>query len=164
MPSNPWHPFSNRLDFEFADIHFSNFQSSKSEINWALDFWLAMTMHAGGNIDDLPWSTADQMYQTIDSIKAGPVPWKTVQFCYTGPQFPGMPPKWALQSYELCFCNPRLILQDQLASPDLHGHFNYVPYMQFNGRKDHVWSNLMLGAWAWQEAVRSLFIPPITLT
>ena len=85
MPSNPWHPFSNCLDFEFADIHFSNLQSSKSKINWALDFWLAMTMHAGGNIDDLPWSTVDQVYQTIDSIKAGPVPWKTVQFHYTGP-------------------------------------------------------------------------------
>ena len=93
-PSNPWHPFSNHLDFKFADIYFSDLQSSKPKINQALDFWLATTMHAGGNIDNLPWCNADQMYQTIDSIKAGPAPWKTVQFCYSGPWFPATPPKW----------------------------------------------------------------------
>jgi hypothetical protein len=86
------------------------------------------------------------MHQTINSIKAGPVPWKTVKFCYSGPWFPGTPPKWALQFYELCFHDPCLVLQDQLALPDLHGHFDYVPYMQFNEKKDCIWSNLMSGA------------------
>ncbi|KAI9444428.1 hypothetical protein F5148DRAFT_1278259 [Russula earlei] len=124
MLSNPWHPFSNCLDFEFVDIHFSDLQSSIPKINQALDFWLATTMCTGGNIDNLPWCTADHMYQTINSIKA----------------------------VSLCFCDLCLVLQDQLASSDLHGHFYYVPYMQFNEKKDHVWSNLMSGTWAWQEA------------
>ena len=87
MPSNPWHPFLNCLDFEFADIHFSNLQSSKSEINQVLDFWLATTMHAGGNIDDLPWSTADQMYRTIDLLRQVQYHGKPFDFIILAPSF-----------------------------------------------------------------------------
>jgi len=97
------------------------------------------------------------MHETIDSIKAGPVPWKTVRFRYTGTLPPGTPPKWMCESYDLCFCDPRLVLLEQITLPDLHDHFDYVPYMQFNEKGDRIWSNLMSGAWAWQEAVR-LFI------
>jgi Plavaka transposase len=155
-PSNPWHPFPDRFAFEFADTHYTEQQSSESKINQALDFWLATTIRAGGDGDNIPWNTAKQMYKAIDSIKAGPVPWTTVRFRYTGALPPGTPPKWMCESYDLCFRDPRLVLLDQIASPDLHEHFDYIPYMQFNEKKDHVWSNLMSGSWAWQEAVNIL--------
>ena len=97
---------------------------------------------------------------TIDSIKQGPAPWKTVKFQYTGPLPPGIPPKWMLQTYELCFHDLRIVLLNQIALADLQDHFNYVPYMQFNGKNDCVWSNLMSGSWAWDEAVRILLALP----
>ena len=116
-------------------MHFTEQQSSESEVNRVLDFWLASTIHSGGNIDDIPWSTAKQMYQTIDSIKVGPVPWRTMRFHYTGSLPAGTPPKWMRKSYDLCFQDPRLVLLEQIASPDLHGHFDYVPYMQFHKKR-----------------------------
>jgi hypothetical protein len=88
------------------------------------------------------------MYQTIDSIKAGPTPWKTVRIHYTGSLPARTPLKWMCESYNLCFHDPHLVLLEQIASPDLHGHFDYIPYMQFNAKKDHVWLNLMSGSWA----------------
>lgn len=151
--SNPWSPFADRLAFEFADYHFTEVQNSEPRINQALDFWLASTICAGGDANDIPWRTAKDLYRTIDSIKEGSAPWKTTSFRYTGPQPPGTPPKWMLESYHLCFRDPRDILLNQIASPGLQGHFDYTPYMQFNRKGDRVWSNLMSGAWAWQEAV-----------
>lgn len=53
-----------------------------------------------------------------------------------------------------CFRDPRKVLLNQIALPDLQEHFIYAPYMQFNEKKDRVWSNLMSGSWAWDEAVR----------
>ena len=151
--SNPWNPFDGRLAFEFANYHFTELQSSAAQINSALEHWLATTLLAGGSADSVPWRNAQEMYTTIDSIKEGPAPWRTVKFQYTGPLPPGMAPKWMLESYELCFRDPRTVLLNQIALPDLQDHFNYTPYMQFNEKKDRVWSNLMSGSWAWEEAV-----------
>jgi Plavaka transposase len=155
--SNPWSPFTDYLAFEFADYHFTEVQNSESRIDRALHFWLASTIGAGGDADDVPWRSAKGVYRTIDAIKEGSVPWKTATFHYTGPLPSGNPPKWMVESYDLCFRDLRDVLLDQIASPDLQGHFDYVPYMQFNQKRDRVWSNLMSGAWAWQEAVRLLY-------
>ena len=152
--SNPWSPFTDHLAFEFADYHFTEVQNSESRIDRALDFWLASTICSGSDADDIPWRTAKSVYRTIDSIKEGSVPWMTMTFRYTGPLPSGNPPKWMVESYNLCLRNLHDILLNQIASPDLQGHFDYVPYIQFNENRDRVWSNLMSGAWAWQEAVR----------
>jgi Plavaka transposase len=137
-----------------VDYHFTEVQNSESWIDQALDFWLTSTIRSGGDADDIPWRTAKSVYRTIDSIKEGSVPWMTTTFRYTGPLPSGNPPKWMVESYNLCLCNLHDILLNQIESPDLQGHFDYVPYIQFNENRDHVWSNLMSGAWAWQEAVR----------
>lgn len=153
LPSNPWYPFNDRLAFEFADYHFTELQSSLAQINTGLDHWLATAILAGGKADNVPWRTAQEMYTTIDAIKEGPAPWRTVKFQYTGPFPPGTPPKWMLETYELCFRDPRAVLLNQIALPDLRDHFNYAPYVQYNEKKERVWSNLMSGTWAWEEAV-----------
>jgi hypothetical protein len=93
------------------------------------------------------------MYTTIDSIREGSIAWRTVKFHYNGPLPTGAPPRWTTEEYELCFRDPRCILLDQIASPDLQHHFNYIPYKQFNQNRERVWSNLMSGEWAWNEAV-----------
>ncbi|KAG5220589.1 C2H2-type domain-containing protein [Salix suchowensis] len=131
-PNNPWNPFPDHLSFEFADYHFTTLQSSESQVNQALDLWLAAVVNAGGDPCLMPWQTAKQMYGTIDAIKEGPTPWKTIQFCYTGPLPKGTPPKWMQETYELCFRDPHSILLNQIALPELQDHFDYAPYMQFN--------------------------------
>jgi hypothetical protein len=96
------------------------------------------------------------MYNTIDSIKEGPSGWTTAKFQYTGPRPAGTPPKWMSETYELVFRDARTILHDQISRPELDGHFNYTPYIQYNEMGHRVWSNLMSGTWAWDEAVSLL--------
>lgn len=149
--NNAWDPFEDRLAFDWAHYHFVELQSSERQINKGLDLWLAANIKAGSDTP-LPWSSADDMYTTIDSIQEGNTPFKTVRFKYNGP-LPAHPPRWMLETYELCTRDSRAVLHHQLATTDFADQFNYKPYRQFNSKGDRVWSNLMSGDWAWKEAV-----------
>ncbi|KAF7372792.1 hypothetical protein MSAN_00485000 [Mycena sanguinolenta] len=122
-----WQPFSSRLEFDFADFHFTQLQSSEREVNKALDLWAASVTQFGGHV---PWNNAAELYATIDSIQSGHMPWKTYEMRYTGP----LPPRNASEM------------------DDANDHVNMVPYKQFNHSGKRVWSNLMSGDWAWNQA------------
>ena len=57
------------------------------------------------------------------------------------------------QEYELNTRNVVEVIQEQLATPDFASQINYVPYKEFNGKGERVWSNLMSGHWAYMHAV-----------
>ncbi len=58
-----------------------------------------------------------------------------------------------IETYELCTRDSRILLHNQLATTDFADAIDYKPYRQFDHRDDRVWSNLMSGDWAWNEAV-----------
>jgi hypothetical protein len=97
---NLWHPFDDRLAFDFANFQFAKLQASKLKINCALDLWMAASLKASGS-SDIPWSSAKEMYTTIDAIQEGDAPWKTITFRCNGPHLAN-PPKGMLETYELC--------------------------------------------------------------
>jgi hypothetical protein len=101
-------------------------QSSERVINKGLDLWLASVLKAS-NDTPLPWASAKEMYETIDSIQEGNVPFKTIQFKYLGP-LPPNPPRWMTQSYELCTWDSCKLLHNQLATTDFADAFDYRPY------------------------------------
>jgi hypothetical protein len=69
-PENPYHPFEDRLAFEFADFHFSEQQSSQRHIDYALE--LLMAQAAKNHVDDdVPWKLASNMYTTCHSPVLG---------------------------------------------------------------------------------------------
>ena len=148
---NTWHPFEDRLAFDWAYYHFTELQSSKREINKGLDLWLAAKLKAGDNTP-LPWSSPEEMCQTINSIQEGDAPFKTIHFKYSGP-IPPNPPNWMTEMYELCTRDSEILLHHQLATTDFANTFTPRPYHQFDHRGDRVFSNLMSGDWAWKEAV-----------
>jgi hypothetical protein len=148
---NAFHPFEDRLAFDWAYYHFTELQSSKREINKGLNLWLAATLKAGDDTP-LPWSSAEEMYQTIDAIQEGDAPFETIHFKYGGPILPN-PPAWMTATYELCTRNSRTLLRHQLATTDFADTFKPRPYCQFDHTDDRVWSNLMSGDWAWSEVV-----------
>ena len=92
------------------------------------------------------------MYRTINSIQEGDAPFKTIHFKYSGP-IPPNPPCWMTETYELCTRDSRILLHNQLATSDFADAIDYKPYHQFDHMGDRVWSNLMSGDWAWNEAV-----------
>ena len=146
-----WSPFEDRLAFDWAYQHYVKVQSSAAEIAQGLDFWSAISIKHGSTTG-APWRNAKEMYETIDSIEIGSLPFKTFAFQYTGPK-PSTPPSWMEQEYELNTHNVVEVIQEQLATPDFASQINYVPYKEFNGKGERVWSNLMSGHWAYMHAV-----------
>jgi hypothetical protein len=154
IPNNPFHPFEDRLAFEFADYHFSRQQSSGPSINDALQLWVAQSAKNG--YDDVPWKSATEMYSTIDQVQQGDNPWKMVPFHYQGP-IPENPPKWMTEKYTLVTRNIRHLLHQQIACTDFDGHWDYIPFMEFNSTGNRVWTNIMSSDWATKQAVRVLY-------
>jgi hypothetical protein len=152
----PWHPFNDRIAFDFAWDHFVESQSSEKKVNQALMHWAALLLEHNG---DVPWRNAEDLYKTIDQIQCGDSPWKTYKIQYQGPR-PQTPPKWMTETYELCCRDSRQVLHQQLATSDFKDKFNPVPYQQFTPAGRRVYSNLMSGDWAWHQAVQPfLYVP-----
>lgn len=149
---NSWPPFESRAEFDFACYHFVEAQSLAASIDKTLDIWAAAVMELGGNT---PWKNSDELYETIDTIQHGDSPWKTYCVQYQGPQPSGTPLKWMTETYELCTRDSRRVLQHQLATTQFDGKINLIPYRQFDGKSQRVWSNLMSADWAWSQAVHT---------
>ena len=91
---NPWAPFKDRLEFDWAYYHYVRLQSSASDILEGLDLWRATVVkHSSEHptADDIPWRNADELYKTIDSIQTGDALWKSHKLSYSGTK-PQMPP------------------------------------------------------------------------
>ena len=146
-----WTPFEDRLTFDWAHYHYVTLQSSAANIVEGLNLWSA-TAFKYGSVAGAPWMTVKKLYATIDTIQTGSLPLQTYKFNYAGPK-PSTPPRWMEQTYELNTRNVLAIAQEQLATLAFKEQFDYVPYQEFNSKGEHVWSNLMSGLWAFQQAV-----------
>ena len=84
---NCWAPFTDRLAFDWAYYHYMWLQSSADDINMGLDLWSATVIKHRSkheSSEGVPWGSASKLYETIDSILAGNVTWKTFYLHYTG--------------------------------------------------------------------------------
>jgi hypothetical protein len=93
-PENLWAPFPDRLACDWAQYHYVRLQSSEDKIHEGLDLWRATVIkHESKHpvTNHVPWRNTQDLYKTLDSIKAGAVGWKTCKFRYTGPK-PHTPP------------------------------------------------------------------------
>lgn len=153
-PDNPWAPFEDCLAFKWARYHYIKLQSLEDQIHEGLDLWLAAIIKSKSH-GSIPWTSADDLYRTIDSIQAGNAPWKMYKFLYAGPKPTGVVPQWMEEEYELNTRDLLVVAELQLATSEFNGHFNMTPCQEFGPDGKRVWSNLMLGHWAFKEAVRT---------
>ena len=105
----------------------------------------------------MPWNSAKELYDTIDSIQASNTPWKTYNFTYKGPKPDGAAPQWMEQEYELNMRDILAVVEQQLATSEFDGKFDYTPYQEFGPNGERVWLNLMSGHWAWKQGVSSFY-------
>jgi hypothetical protein len=82
-PENPWHPFEDRLWFDFAHHHFVCLQSSEKNTDISLDLLKAATIKGNSNLK-FPWLSMEKMYETLDQIQAGLAPFCSHHFRYNG--------------------------------------------------------------------------------
>ncbi|KAH9049031.1 hypothetical protein EDB84DRAFT_1593342 [Lactarius hengduanensis] len=155
MGGNPWSPFGDRLEYEWAHYHYIRLQSSAGDIQRGLDLWRATVMKYQTDHDScngVPWKSTAEMYGTIDSISAGGVAWTTYQFSYDGPRpTSGTLPRWMQETYDLNVRNVLSVFEEQLASKEFDGKFEYTPYEEYDKKGSRVYSNLMSGSWAFRE-------------
>ncbi|KAH8977242.1 hypothetical protein EDB86DRAFT_3092823 [Lactarius hatsudake] len=130
---NPWLPFGDRLAYEWARYHYVKLQSSAADVQQGLDLWRATVM----------------MYQD-DHDSCDGVPWKSA--ADIGPQPTGTLPQWMQETYELNIRDVLSVFEEQLASKEFDGEFEYMPYEEYNEKGSRVYSNLMSGIWAFREA------------
>ncbi|KAH8985191.1 hypothetical protein EDB92DRAFT_1802705, partial [Lactarius akahatsu] len=152
---NPWLPFGDRLAYKWARYHYVKLQSSAANIQQGLDLWRAMVMMYQADhdsCDGVPWKSAAEMYGTIDAIPVGGVGWTTYRLSYSGPQPTGTLPQWMQETYELNVRDVLSVFEEQLASKEFDGEFEYMPYEEYNEKGSRVYSNLMSGIWAFREA------------
>ncbi|KAH9032556.1 hypothetical protein EDB84DRAFT_1561952 [Lactarius hengduanensis] len=153
---NPWSPFGDRLEYEWAHYHYIRLQSSAGDIQRGLDLWRATVMKYQtdhNSCNGVPWKSTAEMYGTIDSISAGGVAWTTYQFSYDGPRpTSGTLPRWMQETYDLNVRNVLSVFEEQLASKEFDGKFKYTPYEEYDKKGSRVYSNLMSGSWAFREA------------
>ena len=112
----------------------------------------------------LQWNNAEQMYETIDSIPRGEVPWNVIRVCFTGTILEPVPPKWKTEVYELYVRDVRSLMHMLLGSPAFHSEFAALLYRQFYRHGSCIFSNLMSADWAWKQCVSLLLHTEMLLT
>ena len=144
-------PFESRTAFELAEYFFKDDQTSAAKIDKVLHIISdLLAVH-----DDLPpFLDYKDVYQTIDAIPIGGVPWQCLTFSYEGPKPATDVPKWMDAEYEVWFRDPHQLLLDMLKSPDFVNSFDYSPFRQYDDNGDRRYENFMSGDWVWKQAVR----------
>jgi hypothetical protein len=148
---NDWSPFTSRAGFELADFLFTDAQLSQRKINHILELWAATLIPHG---DSVPISNHLDLHRQIDAIDLGDVQWEHTYLKYEGllPEATRHP-EWKTTEYDIWYRDPRQVIKNILARPDLKGHVDYAAYQEFNGEKRQ-YGNMMSGDWTWRQSVR----------
>ena len=154
-----WSPFTSRAGFELAEILYIKASLSNNIIDGLLDLWNATLVPHN---DAAPFSDHEDVYSAIDAIKLDAVPWKSYTARYNGlyPQ-DGPIPEWMTSDYQLWYRDPRKVIHNILANPDLADGIDYIPYHEFKNNK-RCYCDFMSGNWAWEQCVRTFLSQSLT--
>jgi hypothetical protein len=152
--SNPFWPFENRHDSDWVVHYVKDLSASKRQITKGLDLWLSSTLQPGYIGPPVPWRNGKEMYNTVDAIQQGTIPWKKYEIKYQGPVNANSP-KWKLQTYELSYRDVVHLIEEQLANPDFKNDCDYVPFMELDEQGEPIYSEFFSGEWTWSQCVRS---------
>src|SRR5882757_8813716 len=144
-----WTPFNSRVEYEVANLLFSQTQISNPHIDKLLDLWAA---HVFSHAGTPPFANHNDLHNVIDSITEGDAPWHSFTVSYNGLLPEINIPGWMTEKYEVWHRDPRQVVHQLLSNPEFDGHFDYAPYRQFENDKRR-WSDFMSGNWASKQAV-----------
>lgn len=151
LASDDYTPFSDRPEFELADFFFRKEKMSGGRLNELMQLWAA-TLPPGY---DPPFAGSSDLYNAIDSVGVGEVPWQCFVVSYTGPRPAVNVPSWMDAEYEVWYRCPREILRNQIENPDFANEMDYTPKREYNAQNRRQYRDFMSGNWAWRQAVRT---------
>jgi hypothetical protein len=88
---NDWTPYGSQVEFETAEFLFSHNQMSASDIDILLDLWAASLLKHG---DEPPFTSHEDLYDSIDATPLGDVPWEGFSVRYNGARPLSAVPSW----------------------------------------------------------------------
>ncbi|KAN0074525.1 hypothetical protein V8E55_011937 [Tylopilus felleus] len=113
-----WGLFHSRVHFELADFLFTQNQMPGAQIDKLLDIWAASLLQVQAGAELLFTSHKD-LYKSIDDSCLGDIKWNSFQVKYSGPQPNGNILPWMNNTYDVFHHNPREVVHQILANPDL---------------------------------------------
>jgi hypothetical protein len=128
---------------------------STSNIDTLLDLWAANLFQ---HDDHPPYADHNHLYETIDAMPLGDVPWQSFTMKYNGNLPEGPLPTWMTDEFQVWFWDPRTIVHNMLANPEFDGKIDYSPYRDFDANGERQYQDFMSGDWAWKHAVSQLEI------
>jgi hypothetical protein len=157
QPRDPtdWTPFTSRSQFELAEFLFKKEQMSAGNIDDLLKIWAA---DAVASDNEPPFLNHSDLYDTIDAIPIGGVPWQHFEMSYDGPRPETDVSPWMEQTYEVYFRDPHQLLLNMLADPTFAKDFDYTPMQQFDCHGSRRYEHFMSGDWVWIQAVCTPFM------
>ncbi|KAI9438745.1 hypothetical protein H4582DRAFT_2111541 [Lactarius indigo] len=145
-----WYPYTDHVQFETADLFFCQIQLSASQIDTILRLWSATLV---GSVSSLPFHNHRDMYKTIDQTPHGDIPWSSFTLKYNGEIPADDIPTWMTAMYQICYCDPHVVIHGMLAHPGFKDHMDYVPYREYDPKtQKRRWQDFMSGDWAWIQA------------
>jgi hypothetical protein len=152
-----YEPYGSQSNFELADFLYRKEQMSGNGINELMELWAARQLEQYGDDDPSPpFANARDLYNVIDATEIGDVPWQGFSIKYDG-EFPDNAPNWMSVPYEVWFRDPLLVMESQIGNRDFGNEMDYAPKKVFSRAWTRQFSDLMLGDWAWDQAVRCFF-------
>jgi hypothetical protein len=142
-------PLKATTTHDLAHFFFKEDQTLAQKIDRFLGI-MAASLEIHGN--EPPFRTHQDVYEMIDEIPIGGVPWQSIMFTYDGPK-PVDPPKWMDAEYMVWYRIPHKLFLNMLKNPDFENTFDYTPYWQYDEKGDHWYEHFMSGGWAWRQAV-----------
>jgi len=106
---------------------------------------------------DPPFANKDHLYDSIDEIHHGDVPWQSFHLSYTG-ELDAEPEPWKLAKYDVYYRDPRQIIHQQLGNRSFETEMDYAPKRVFDKAGNRRYRNFMSGEWAWRHVVSIYFV------
>jgi hypothetical protein len=146
-----WTPFENHSSFELAEFLYKDNQTSAPKIDKLLHIMSDIMVDHGAQT---PFSNHKDIYETIDAIPIGGLPWQSFTFTYDGPKPTVEVPTWMEADYTIWFRDPHKLFLEMIKNPDFVDSIDYTPYRQYDEDGHRQYENFMSGDWAWKQAVR----------
>ena len=164
-------PFIDEEEFQFADFLYTCEQMSAGNIDILMQLMAAwhtnLKSHTSKKMDedsgdefveppepiDPPFNSANHMYNIIDSILLGNVPWEGFKVMYNGDIPEHNPPSWVMKTFEVWFQNPLQLLEAQIGNPDFNGEIDYASKQVLGKNGKRQFTDLQSGDWAWEQSV-----------
>ncbi|KAJ2912313.1 hypothetical protein MD484_g8095, partial [Candolleomyces efflorescens] len=145
-----------------ADFLYKKVQMSAGDVNYLMTLWDAYQKRRLNKIGDLdfdddstprpPFADSRSLFDTIDSIPFGDIPWEGFKVKYDG-EIPDNAPSWMAGEYDVWYRNPLDVMEAQLGNPEFAQYIDYSPKEVRDvktGRRQYM--DLMSGDWAWEQA------------